>query len=133
MEELGPNHYRLVYSPGLVHGLAAGDEIGLSDTAPSGFIVKKRGGNFCIWFFFPKEGMNRGEDARRLSQEVSRIGGRMEGGGETTLVFSAPASSGFDAIADFFDAAVASVHDSAWMFSNAYAPGTGARLDWWQV
>ncbi|WP_141620058.1 DUF4265 domain-containing protein [Myxococcus sp. AB036A] len=132
-DELEDNHYRLVFSPGLVESLAAGDEFAINAAEPSGFKVTRRGGNFCIWFFFPKQGMNYSAEAQRLVHEVASIGGRMDGGGETTLVFTVPAASGFDRIADFFDDAVLRIADSAWSFSNAYEPTSGAPLDWWQT
>ncbi|NBD08514.1 DUF4265 domain-containing protein [Corallococcus silvisoli] len=129
IEQVG-GHYRLLYSPGLVEGLAAGDEIEL--VGDGGFTVLKRGGNFCIWFFFPAEGMNRGPETERMAEEVSRLGGWLDGGGETVVIFTVPAAVGFDRMADYFDEAVSRVEGASWMFANAYDPISKAPLSWWQ-
>jgi hypothetical protein len=45
VETLGPNRFRLVRSPGLVPGLAAGDEFELAAAEAHGYRLLIRGGN----------------------------------------------------------------------------------------
>lgn len=82
-EQLGSNHYRLLGSPGLVEGLAFGDEIALDEAQTCGYRIIKRSGNLCIWFFFDEVGKNRGADAAQLRIDVQQIHGWMDGGGQT--------------------------------------------------
>ncbi|RKG52488.1 DUF4265 domain-containing protein [Corallococcus sp. AB011P] len=115
----------------LVEGLATGDEIKLTGEALDTFKVLKRGGNFSAWIFFPKEGMNQGPEMTRLQREAAELGGQLDGGAVTSLIFTMPASIGFDRIADFFDLAVSRIEGAVWMFVNAYDPLTKKPLDWW--
>ncbi len=48
---LGADRYRLLGSPGLVEGIAAGDELELHPAEPSGFRVLRRGGQLCVWVY----------------------------------------------------------------------------------
>lgn len=43
-EPIGPGRFRLLASPGLVQGLAAGDEVELAPSQAQGFRVLQRGG-----------------------------------------------------------------------------------------
>ncbi|MHA7632464.1 DUF4265 domain-containing protein [Corallococcus sp. M7] len=130
VEQARDGVFRLTHSPGLVEGLAAGDEIELVDDG--GFRVVGRGGNFCVWFFFPATGMNRGVETDRMEKEVAELGGWLDGGGETVVIFTVPAVVGFDKMADYFDGAISRVEGATWMFSNAYDPVTKKPLSWWQ-
>lgn len=70
VERLCPHQYRLLYSPGVVEGLAKGDLIEVSATDPKGFIVVSRGGNLCVWFYFKEPGINRGPAGDRVRAAV---------------------------------------------------------------
>ncbi|MBE4753627.1 DUF4265 domain-containing protein [Corallococcus sp. ZKHCc1 1396] len=131
VEVMGENRFRVLLSPGMVEGLAAGDEFEVIDEESREFRVLKRGGNFCVWYFFPEEEMNRGSEYKLLRERIAEIGGRLDGGGSTTLIFTVPAASGFDRIADFFDEAVLLVKGASWQFSNAYDPILRVPLPWW--
>jgi len=132
VEELGPNHFRLIFSPGMVEGIAAGDEFELDETAPYGFRVLKRSGNVVVWFYWPSEDMLRGPAAIDLQRTVERIGGRLDGGGATHLVFTIPVKAGFPAIEKVFKNAEAITPGTTTMFGNVYDPGDGhTPLNWW--
>jgi hypothetical protein len=60
------NHFQLEHSPGFVEGLAAGDVIELDMSTPPGFRILERGGNLCVWFYFPEIGQNKGPMADLL-------------------------------------------------------------------
>jgi hypothetical protein len=45
---LCPHQFKLLYSPGMVEGVAKGDVIELSNTDPKGFIVVSRAGCLCL-------------------------------------------------------------------------------------
>src|SRR4051812_18667805 len=90
VQPVGPNRYRLLYSPGVVEGLAKGDEFELCPTDPRGFDVVKRSGQLCVWFTFNEPGVNRGPDGDQVRDAVERFGGLCDGGGKSHLVFSVP-------------------------------------------
>lgn len=134
VEVLGPNHYRLVYSPGLVEGLAAGDEFAVSKDEPLGYRILKRSGNFCVWFFFAKEDSNRGPDGDQVRQRVEGIGGWCDGGMRYVLVFTIPLAVGFPAIESLFHQLVTEYEGATWFYGNVYDPVDGTTpLRWWEI
>lgn len=132
VEELGPNRFRLRSSPGMVEGLGAEDEFELDENAPLGFRVIRRGGNVVVWFYWPSEEMVRGPAALELQRAVEKIGGRLDGGGATHLVFTVPVRAGFPRIEDAFRRAETATPGATMMFGNVYDPGDGhTPLNWW--
>jgi hypothetical protein len=133
VERLRTNRYRLLYSPGVVEGLAKGDVIECSDSDPKGFTVVSRSGNLCVWFYFPEPGINRGPDGDRVRATVERFGGVSDGGGNTNLVFSVPVSFGFQAVEVLFNDLVEQHPGSSWLFGNVYDPWNDFKpLGWWE-
>jgi hypothetical protein len=129
---LGDNRYRLVYSPGVIEGMARGDEFELSSTDLEGFQVLKRAGNLCVWFYFAEVGRNRGPDGQAVRQQVEEFGGLCDGGGNTHLVFSVPVSLGFGSIEALFNSLAEQYEGSSWLYGNVYDPFNDfAPLGWW--
>lgn len=132
VEPVGPNRYRLRYSPGVLEGLARGDVIELSDADPRGFTVVARSGLLCVWFYFGEPGANRGPDGDRVRTAVERFGGACDGGGNTHLIFSVPVSLGFPAVEALFDDLVGQHPGSTWLYGNVYDPWNDFKpLGWW--
>lgn len=130
---LCPDHFRLLYSPGMVEGLAKGDVIALSHADPKGFTVVTRSGNLCVWFYFKEQGRNRGPDGDRVRAVVGKFGGTSDGGGNTHLVFSVPVSFGFPAVEALFNDLVAQYPGSSWLYGNVYDPWNDFKpLGWWE-
>jgi len=48
VQQIGSNRFRLLCSPGLVLGLAAGDEFELAPDDPQGYRLVKRGGEMSV-------------------------------------------------------------------------------------
>jgi hypothetical protein len=97
------DRYRLIYSPGVVEGLARGDEFELCPTDPKGLNVLMRSGYLRVWFYFEEPGVNRGPHGNAVRAAVERFGGLCDGGGNTHLVFSVPVSLGFPAVEALFN------------------------------
>src|SRR5258708_5127854 len=76
VEPLGDNRYRLLKSPGLVPGLAAGDEFEVTEAAPSGYKIIRRGGNVAVQLFAETD-----LDTFRGTVEplIQQIGGWLDG------------------------------------------------------
>jgi hypothetical protein len=119
--------YRVLYSPGLVYGIAAGDEI---RALPDGeFEVLQRGPNLAVRVFSddPIRPL-----AAELISEVQRLGGHVDGGVHHGLAFTIPIATGFAAIETVFDCFVRSHTGSFWEFGNIFDSG-GKLLNWWAV
>ena len=119
---LGPHQFKLLYSPGMVEGVAKGDVIEFSNADPKGFTVVSRAGYLCVWLYFKEQGRNRGPDGDRARAAVEKFGGVCDGGGNTNLVFSVPASFGFPAVEALFHDLVGQYPGSSWLFGNVYDP-----------
>lgn len=129
VEVLDRGRYRLLHSPGLVIGVAAGDEIELLDEAGH-FKVVRRAGNIAVQVF-AREAVQpfRDELAAAVGEALS---GSLDGGIERGLVFTIPVSAGFAAIEAFFDDFVKTHPETEWTYGNVYDPDTGSPLGWWK-
>jgi hypothetical protein len=122
---------KLIHSPGLVEGLAAGDEIKLQTPKP-GYEIVRRGGNLCIWFYMSDASQHRERAAPELVQDVGALGGVLDGGTQASLVFTVPVQAGFANIAGVFERAIARHPGSVWLYGNVYDPTDGETpLNWW--
>jgi Domain of unknown function (DUF4265) len=129
VERLGPERYRVLASPGLLEGFAAGDEIELAPEESRGFRITKRGGNVCVQFFWSGDGSDPGEE---LEPQVTALGGRLDGQSPTLLVFTIPVAAGFPAIERIFYSAEKRYAGCGWMYGNVYDPADGVTpLNWW--
>ena len=135
---LCPHQFKLLFSPGMVEGVAKGDVIELSNTDPRGFTVVSRAGYLCIWFYFKEPGRNQGPDGDHVRVAVETFGGDYEGGvcdggGNTNLVFSVPVSFGFPAVEALFTDLASQYPGSSWLFGNVYDPWNDFKpLGWWE-
>src|SRR5690606_39345213 len=93
VEGLGGGRFRILQSPGLVLGVAAGDVIEL--TSAGRFKVVSRGRNLCVQVFAPASSVDRLENA--LTGRLKVLGGRLDGRGAQLLVYTVPVSVGFPA------------------------------------
>jgi hypothetical protein len=130
---VGPRQYRLLYSPGMVEGLARGDVIELSDEDPRGFKIISRSGELCVWFYFETAGPNRGPEGDQVRAAVERAGGACDGGGNLHLVFSIPIAMGFPAVEALMNELTAQYPGSSWLYGNVYDPWNDFKpFGWWE-
>jgi hypothetical protein len=114
-DDLGAGRYRLINSPGLVLGVAAGDEVlvGLDGA----FEVDKRGGNVAIQLFCDQ--VSDGVALRAaLIQALLPIGGWLDGDAGAALVYTVPQLAGVAAIVGAMEQVSAEFPDLVWMFGN---------------
>jgi len=132
IEEVGPNRYRLIYSPGLVEGLAAGDEFELTEENSAGFNIVRRSGNLCAWLIFDEPTDFSAPNIEDLEARVRGIGGYLDGGTHRSLIFTIPLQSEFRTIEGIFDSFVKAVQGTHWFYGNVYDPKDPANpLNWW--
>jgi hypothetical protein len=128
-EALGDGRYRLLYSPGFVQGIAAGDEFRLLNE-DGAFEVVRRSGNLAVQVFSLE---NVEPIKAELSRQVASLGGTLDGGIEQGLVFTIPVSAGFPAIEAVFNNFLAEHPGLEWYYGNVYDPKDGRTpLNWWQ-
>jgi hypothetical protein len=126
-EPLDSGLYRLRHSPGLVHGVAAGDVIRI--TSPDTFDVVDRSGNLSVWVY--------GSDGHQqttideLTPQLQRLGGRLDGGSGKLVIFTIPVDAGFAAAEEVLNAHVARHPKTEWYYGNVYAEGGDTPLGWW--
>lgn len=131
-EPLGGNRFRLAVSPGMLEGLAAGDEIEVDETERLGYRILRRSGNLCVWFYFGEPVHELHPGVRALATEVEAIGGWLDGGYSRLVVFTIPVASGFEAVEDVLDFAAALHPGSMWLYGNVYDQSDGSTpLGWW--
>lgn len=132
VQRIGENQYRLLYSPGVVEGVARGDVIEICHDDPKGFRVIHRSRFLCVWFYFQDAGSNRGAEGDQVRRAVERAGGVCDGGGNTHLIFSIPVSKGFPAVEALFDGLASQYAGSSWCYGNVYDPWNHFEpLGWW--
>lgn len=121
-----PGALVLMHSPAFVPGLARGDCIRLTET---GYELVTRAGNLCVRVY------SRGDVAtleQLLTRAVEQLGGQRDIRADQVLVYSLPASVGFEAIEGVFDSQLAGRTDVQWRYGNVYDPVTGEPLGWWE-
>ena len=133
VERLGENHFHLVCSPGLVPGMAAGDEFELADHEMHGYRLLKRGGNICVQVFLPIDART---GLQTIVPLVEQLGGRLDGEAAVSrnsmLVFTFPVSAGFPAIEKLMARVKAISPDCEWFYGNVYDLKDGVTpLNWW--
>ncbi|MCC2320797.1 DUF4265 domain-containing protein [Cellulomonas xiejunii] len=124
VEDLGGGRWRLVASPGLVLGVAAGDVIELD--AERRVRPVSRGGNVAIHVFAPPE------HADELTASMNALGGVLDGRSPGLTVFTVPASAGFPAIEHVLRRLVEAHPSAEWFYGNVYADDGVTPLRWWE-
>jgi hypothetical protein len=122
---LGGSTYRVSYSPGIVYGVAADDEIEVD--AEGKFRVLRRGGNLAVRVLCESGVDSLVEEA---CASVERLGGRLDGRVESGLVFTIPIQAGFEAVERLFNDITRMQAGAIWEYGNVY-DDAGRSLLWW--
>jgi Domain of unknown function (DUF4265) len=128
VEVLGPNHYRLLASPGILDGLASGDTFTV-DPISHLYRVKEHGGNLCVQVWYPGLDLAGRVDAE-LVPGVVDLGGTLDGREQELSSFTIPLSAGMPAIEELLNAWVDSADGATWSFGNAYEEDGTTPLQW---
>lgn len=126
-EGLPGGTYRLVRTPLVAQGLAAGDEfeVNPSDRA---FRVLRRSGNLSVQLFMSPE--LTADVLDTLTPAVVALGGGLDAHTKAIAGFRIPVSVGFQPIEQLFGEFVATHAHAEWLFSNVY-DAEGRPLNWW--
>ncbi len=129
VQHIGDDDYLVLYSPGLVEGIAAGDHIRLTDAELGEFSLLKRGGNIAVKLAWPS-GSCMGSRIETLREALEELGARLDGFIDTAAVWTIPSSAGFAAIEKAFDTASSNVPGAEWWYGNVY-DDEGKPFGWW--
>jgi hypothetical protein len=125
VDRLSPGRYRIVASPGLVLGVAAGDVIEtIGDEG--GFRVVSRGGNLAIQLF----GDNCLVDEHL--HELSGLSHAIDGRAQNLTVLTVPVRLGFARVEAALNDFCLRHPGIKWYYGNVYDPTDGVTpLNWW--
>jgi Domain of unknown function (DUF4265) len=128
VDVLGPNRYRLLASPGILDGLAAGDVFTV-DPISHLYRVHERGGNLCVQVWYPGLDLAGRVDAE-LVPAVVAMGGTLDGREQELSSFTIPLSAGMASIETLLNDWVDHADGATWSFGNAYEEDGVTPLDW---
>lgn len=134
VEPMGDHQYRLLRSPGMVPGLAAGDIFEVAETETPSYRLIRRGGNICLQVFFP----HMPDECRdAIVPLIEQLGGRLDGQYRTAstsmIVLTVPASAGFPSIEAVMAKLEAMSPKSEWYYNNVYdLKDERTPLNWWK-
>jgi hypothetical protein len=128
VERLDSGDLLVLYSPGLVEGIAAGDVIKITDPSLGRFEVVRRGRNLAVKFAAPHP---IADLLPSISADLDVLGGRLDGAIEKAAVWTVPAHAGFKRIENVMSSAVARTPASDWWYGNVY-DDVGQPLRWWE-
>lgn len=119
--------FEILYSPGFVEGVAAGDIIRVTNAKTGTFEVVRRGGNLAVKVF--REPEIRSVLAW-LEPRFAELSARIDGHIERAFVLTIPVRTGFTAVEAAMSAASAEFSGLEWYYGNVYDE-EGRPLNWW--
>lgn len=126
VDDIGDYHYKIIATPGLVLGIAAGDEILFHENKPE-FTVVKRGGNIAIQL----HGDNCIVD--KYLDELSLLTHHIDGRAEDITVLTVSIKFGFIKIQEILNLFCTKHPEISWYYGNIYDPDDGVTpLYWWE-
>jgi hypothetical protein len=126
---LGDERFRILASPALLDGIAAGDVIVRS--ADGTYELRERSGNLCVQVLYPGAALHERVDAE-LVPGVAALGGWLDARGPGASAFTLPLSAGWSEIQGLFDGWTATADGAGWSYANVYDTDGVTPLRWWE-
>ena len=127
VRQLADDLFEVLFTPGFVDGIAAGDTIRVTDPSSGRFDVVRRGGNLAIKLFSDLELTPL---LTWLQPRLEAMGGRLDGRLARAAAFTVPVSATFQAVEAVMADVVRSQPGLEWYFANVY-DDDGTPLNWW--
>jgi hypothetical protein len=124
---LGQGRYRLVRSPLIAAGLAAGDVFEVDGNPPHVRVIE-RAGNIAVQLW-AKQGLTM-DDVYELRESAARVGGTLDGHNTGFAAYTFPAKAGFRMIERILDDFVDRHTQYSWTYGNVYDEDD-QPLNWW--
>jgi len=128
VRQVGDDLYEVLFTPGFVDGIAAGDTICVSDRSSGQFEVVRRGGNLAIKIFSRVELTPL---LAWLQPQLEAMGGRLDGRLDRAAALTVPVGATLQAVEAVMAEAVRVQPSIEWYFANVY-DDDGAPLSWWR-
>ncbi|XOV78272.1 MAG: DUF4265 domain-containing protein [Aestuariibacter sp.] len=127
VESIATDVYRILYSPGFVEDIAAGDVIRVTDKKKGTFEVVEYGGNVSVKISDVEIII---EKLQILDEILSHVGARRDGNLKHVAVWTIPVKSGFQNIEAAIAKACELLKEPTWWYGNVY-DSQGSPLNWW--
>lgn len=127
VESISPNVYRILYSPGFVEDVAAGDVIRVTDDNAGAFEVIEYGGNVSVKISDTSPII---EKLQEIDGILSKVNSRRDGNLEHLAVWTIPVESGFEAIEAAVGKACELLEEPVWWYGNVY-DSQNNPINWW--
>ncbi|WP_169337088.1 DUF4265 domain-containing protein [Microbulbifer variabilis] len=127
VELISPSVYRILFSPGFVEDIAAGDVIRVTDEETGEFEVIEYGGNVSVKISAASSII---EKLPEIDGILSEVGGRRDGNLEHVAVWTIPANSGYKAIEASITKACELLNEPVWWYGNVY-DSENKPVNWW--
>ena len=124
VEPVAGNRFRVLYSPGIAYGVAAGDELEVDEEGR--YKVVARAGNLSVRLLC---GSGVADIEQSLTEQIERIGGRLDGQVRAGLAYTIPLSVGRDVIGQLFAKAKQENPGALWEYGNVYDED-GKLMEW---
>ena len=128
VESVSPDVYQILYSPGFVEDIAAGDVIRVTDETKGTFEVIKFGGNVSVKIADVESII---EKLQSIDDFLSSVAARRDGNLEHVAVWTIPVKSGFKNIEAAIAKACSLLKEPTWWYGNVY-DAQDNPLNWWQ-
>ncbi len=125
VDRLAADRYRIIATPALVLGIAAGDVVRVE----GGDVVEilSRGGNVALQI----HGSHEAADS--IADEVQLLGGSMDARAPQLTVYTIPVSVGFPRIEQLANSLSTEFAGVEWYYGNVYDNDDGTTpLNWWK-
>lgn len=121
----GFGEFRLIATPGLVLGVAAGDILKV-DHGTGLFEIVSRGGNLSVHLYGSKSACDL------LLPKIEALGGRLDGHTSNLWIFTLPAAGGFTELEKILNFVIEKHPEAEWYYGNVYDERDGVTpLNWW--
>lgn len=127
VELISASVYRILYSPGFVEDVAAGDIIRVTDEAAGKFEVIEYGGNVSVKISDTSRII---EKLPEIDDILSKVGARRDGNLEHVAVWTIPVELGFEAIEASVIKACELLEEPVWWYGNVY-DSQNKPINWW--
>ena len=128
VETISTGVYLILYSPGFVEDIAAGDIIQLTDEENGTFEVIEYGGNVSVKI---SDSENIIDKLQSLDEILSHVGARRDGNLEHIAVWTIPVKIGFQKIEVAVTKACDLLNEPTWWYGNVY-DSQDNPLNWWR-
>ena len=127
VEYVSPEIYRVMFSPGFVENIAAGDLVRITDEKKGEFEVIKYGGNISVKI---SDVISIASKLKSIDKVLTQVGARRDGNLEHVAVWTIPAKNGFKKIEEAIDKACELLQEPTWWYGNVY-DAQNNPLNWW--